>query len=329
MNPLLDFLLHTGRADFPWRARLIKIAQSLPRKARKQALFAIWSGRLRHMRGLDLAYSFDRCDWGLAAMRCKGQTVVNALPVGELVGRINRPVTLVTAGPSALAYDWESLRKSGRLIAVVSGGASFLRERGIIADLMVLSDPRFCPTGGYHIRDAVGIPLVMDYRCAAALHAGYPDAFPNRRIALFERVNRWYGVPALPHPELEQLNQAAGSPFHLYQPQQNPNIVGWSDHTHSGIFPSATVAFVALQILVELGATDIEIVGMDLGGSHSSIYANSQPNRFKEQYEPVILPSFQLMRQVLASRPVRIANLSPPCPLPAGLFQAKQADRPQ
>lgn len=321
MNPLHDYLLNTGRADFPWRARLLKYAATLPAKARKQAFYAIWSGRVRHMRGLDLDYSFERREWGLAAMRFQGQVVVSSVPVVELVGRITRPVTLVAAGPSALTYDWETLRQSGRMIVVVSGGASFLRERGIMPDLLVVSDPRFCPTGGYHIRDAEGIPLAMDYRCAAALHACYPDSFRNRRIALLERVNRWYGVPALPQAGLERLNEAAGRPFHFYQPQANPNIVGWSERTNCGFFPSATVAFVALQILVELGAAEIDIVGMDLGGSSRSIYADSQPNRFQDQYAPVILPSFQLMRKVLAYRSIRIANLSPTCPLPADLFQ--------
>jgi len=328
MNPLHSYLLTIGRADFPWRARLLKYAEALPRKVRKQAFFAIWSGSMRHMRGLDLDYSFERHEWGLAAMRLKGKPIVNSVPVVDLVSRITRPVTLVAAGPSALTHDWEPLRKSGRMIVVVSGGASFLKERGIIPDLQVLSDPRFCQTGGFHIRDAVGIPLVMEYRCAAALHAFYPDAFANRRIALIERVNRWYGVPALPQAELERLNEAAGGPFHLYQPQTNPNIVGWSDQMNCGFFPSGTVIFVALQILVELGAKEIEIVGMDLGGSQSSIYANSQPNRLQEQYAPVILPSFQMMRKVLESRSIRITNLSPTCPLPAEIFSPSSPGHP-
>ena len=328
MNPLHKYLLETGRTDFPWRARLLELAQSLPRKVRKQANFAIWSGTVRHMRGLDLAYSFERCEWGLAAMRHRGVPVVTAVPAAEVIPRITRPVTVVAAGPSILTYDWESLRKSGRLVVAVSGGATFLRERGIIPDLLVLSDPRFCETGGFHIRDAAGIPLVLEYRCAAAMHAFFPDTFRNRRVAMIERVNRWYGVPALPQPQLDRLNDAAGKPFHFYHPQANPNIVGWSDQLNCGFFPSGTVVFVALQLLVDLGANDIEIVGMDLGGSNRSSYANAQPNRLRQQYASAILPSFQLMADVLAPRPLRIANLSPTCPLPAEIFHPHKQDLP-
>ena len=327
MNPLHQYLMNAGRAGFPWQARLLKCAEALPRRLRKQAPCAIWAGRMRHMRGLDLDFSFERSELGLAAMRLNGEPVVRSVTVGDLVGRITRPVTLVTTGPSALAHDWETLRHSGRMIVSVNGGASFLRERGIVPDLLVVSDPDFCRTPGYHVRDAAGIPVVMDYRCAAVLYANHPDVFRERRVALIERVNQWYGVPALPQAELRRLNVAAGGPFHFGESPGKSQAVGWSDHIHSGFFPSSTVAFVALQVLVALGASEIEIVGMDLGGSRCSIYADAQPDRLQEKYVPIILPSFQLMSKVLARRRIRIANLSPICPLPVEIFREPRGRR--
>ena len=254
-------------------------------------------------------------------MRHHGDVVLNSVSVGELIGRIARPVTLVTAGPSAKDYDWRQLGKSGRLIVAVNGGPAFLRERDTVADLLVVSDPDFCRDLGHHVRDAAGLPLVTDYRCAAVLHARFPEVFDGRRVALLERVNQWYGVPALPPADLERLNEAIGRPFHFGKSPGRSPLVGWSDDVHGGFFPSSTVAFVALQVIVELGATDIEIVGMDLGGG-DVIYPDSRPSRLREKYEPLILPAFQLMHQVLAPRGIRMVNHSPTCPLPAGIFQS-------
>lgn len=312
--------LRKGQEEFARKLRLQRLGDRFPRPIRKQAARLIWTGGLKHLRRFNHDYTFTRGDHGLTSMNYQGSEVTRAVPLGQLIGRIDRPVTLVTTGPSALDHDWDAVRRSRRMIVGVTGGATFLRERGIMPDLLVLSDPDFSKTGGFHIRDAAGVPLVVEYRSAASLHTYFPDTFVNRRVSIIERVNKWYGVPALSAADLRQANEASGSPFRISGVADTLGRIGWSDAMGLGFYPSSTVAFVALQVLVGLGAQDIEIIGMDLGGS-SSIYANARPSKLQEQYQDIILPAFESMRQALAGRAVGIRNLSPLCPLPPEIFQ--------
>jgi KDO transferase-3 len=319
MNPIQQHW-QSAEQEFERRMRWQKLANRFPSAIRKQAAKWIWNGGFKHLRRFDHRYTFERNEQGLSSMAFNGQEIIKSVSVRSLIGRIDRPVTLATSGPSALEYDWEALRTSGRMIVGVTGGATFLRERGITPDLLILSDPDFSKTGGFHIRDAVGIPLVVEYRSAASLHTYFPETFVDRPVSLIERVNKWYGIPALSNAELANVNEQSGSPFLISDVPDKLGRIGWSDQMDLGFYPSSTVAFVALQTLVSLGAKDIEIVGMDLGGS-SSIYANARPSKLQEQYQDIIFPSFQSMRRALNGRDISIKNLSPTCPLPPDIFQ--------
>ncbi|MFT4176380.1 MAG: hypothetical protein QM627_06955 [Luteolibacter sp.] len=301
----------------------------------------LWRNEWKHLKRFDHRYTFDRKDGSITAMRFKGKIAVESSRIPELLPPIQRPVTLVTTGPSALAYDWEALKHSGRFIIAVTGGASFLKERGIIPDLLVVTDPNFSKVNGFHVRNAEGVPLIIEYRCAAAIHRYFPGGLDHKKVSIIERVNLWYGTPSLPPSTLKNINLQSEFPFYL--PDQTgasehsgsshpidsaPHLrsasgwrgsVGWSHHMDWGFYPSATVAFVALQAAVGLGAKDIEIIGMDLRGN-SSVYQNAMPSKLEQRYASVILPSFQTMNRALAGKDIRIRNLSPVCPLPPGVF---------
>jgi len=254
-------------------------------------------------------------------MHLLGREVKTFTPLDTLIAPIVRPVSLVTLGPSAKDYDWDKLKERGRMIVAVSGGATFLRERGITPELLVVSDPEFSKAAGYHLDSAPGTPLAIEYRAAAALHKHFPETLLDRSVAAIERVNKWYGVPAFTTAELKLANASSGSPFMISEVRDGLGRIGWSDRIEFGFFPSSTVAFVALQILIARGAKDIEIIGMDLGGGNS-LYSDTGPNRLAEQFERVICPSFQSMRTAIAGRGIRIKNISPACPLPPDIFQS-------
>jgi hypothetical protein len=280
---------------------------------------AVWSGGYGHLKKIDHDYGFCREGTDLVSMSWKGKEVKRLDRLSDLIGPVDRPVSLVTLGPSAKDYDWESLKSSGRLIVAVSGGGTFLKERGITPDLLVVSDPDFSKAAGYHVANTPGVPLVIEYRAAAALHRHFPEAFEGRRIAVVERVNKWYGLPAFGRRDLDAANAASGLPFHISPVPDKLLRAGWSEKPELGFFPSATVAIMALQVIVSAGAEDIEIIGMDLGGGNS-LYADVGRSRLAEEYDGVILPSFLEMAAVLGDRGIRIVNLSPTCPLPAEIF---------
>lgn len=318
--PLEEHLLETGNQRFAVRNALQRrLLNHLPRAIARPAGHAVWGGGWKHLRHADPEIRFARNSSGLTAITFRGLELKPLVSVHDIIEKITRPVTLVTLGPSARDYDWETLRKSGRLIVAVSGGATFLKERGITPDLLIVSDPDFSKAAGYHVENAPDVPLVIEWRALAALHQHFPAALIGRRIAAIERVNKWFGTRALSGADLRHLNTLSGTPFTFSDVPDDLGRIGWSDRMEWGFFPSATVAFVALQIIVALGGTDIEIVGMDLGGG-KSVYADAGTSRLAEQYAAVILPSFQTMRIALAGRGISIRNLSPTCPLPPEVF---------
>lgn len=321
MMTIHEYLMNSPTRDFLSRRKCQTLAARCPKGLDYLLSKAIWPKPLRHFRRFDHDYTFTRGkNAELGSMRLKDAEVIKSVPLNNLLPPITRPVTLVTTGPSALDFDWESLRHSGRMIVTVTGGTKFLQERRINPELLVVSDPDFCMMNGFHVRDAAGIPLVIEYRSAAALDRHFPGSLNDRTVSLIERVNKWYGIPELPVDELRNMNQQSDSPFLISDTPDKLGRIGWSNRLDLGFYPSSTVAFVALQVLVALGATDIEIVGMDLGGA-DSIYANALPSKLGQTYPSVILPSFQSMKNALTGREIRIKNLSPVCPLPPDIFQ--------
>ncbi|MGL5017661.1 MAG: hypothetical protein ACRDBP_05980, partial [Luteolibacter sp.] len=110
--------------------------------------------------------------------------------------------------------------------------------------------------------------------------------------------------------------------FHFADTQDLHYRTGWSATPELGYFSGCTVVFVALQIAARLGARDIEIVGMDLSGA-GRVYDEGEkaiPNSLESHYQPVILPSFEMMAKVLSGGEVKVRNLSPVCALPRSLF---------
>lgn len=321
MLTLQEYLLHSDSRDFATRRKWQMLAGRLTGGLNKPLSKLIWPQSLKHLREFDHDYSFFRSKEGvLCSMRFMGAVAIQSVPLDELIPPITRPVTLVTTGPSALEYDWESLSQSGRMIATVTGGTKFLQERDITPDLLVVTDPDFCKVNGFHVRDATGIPLAIEYRSAAAVHRYFPGGLNDRPVSLIERVNKWYGIPQLPLDLLHSMNRVSGAPFLISDAPDKLGRIGWSNRPDLGFYPSSTVAFVALQILVALGATDIEIVGMDLGGTQS-IYANALPSKLQQTYPSVILPSFHSMKDALDGRGIRINNRSTVCPLPPEIFR--------
>ncbi|MDP3849688.1 MAG: hypothetical protein Q8Q59_04235 [Luteolibacter sp.] len=276
----------------------------------------------RHMRSIASRISFRRNDDSGWTVRHGTQAVAQSRPLGHLVGRIDRPVTIVATGPSAKDHDWEELRDGGRFVIAVAGAPTFLKSVGVRPDLLVVSDSRFARYGIEHIRNAAGVPMVTVLRAASFLATESRNELVSRPFSLIEQINSWYGLPKLPHEALLALNGKSDSPFHFANTRDPHYRTGWSAAPELGYFSGCTVAFVALQIAVRLGARDIEIVGMDLSGA-GRVYDDGEHavrNTLMYHYEPVILPSFEMMAQVLKGSEIKVRNLSPVCALPRSLF---------
>ena len=256
--------------------------------------------------------------------------VARSRPLGELVGRIDKPVTIVATGPSAKDYNWDEVRDRGRFLIGVAGAPTLLNNVNLRPDLLVISDSRFARYGIEHIRTAKGVPMVTVHRAISFLAEGPREELTSRPFSMIEKINSWYGLPQLPIPELLAVNDRSGRPFVFPDPLDTDYRIGWGHAPELGFFSGSTVAFAALQVAIGLGSRDIEIVGMDLssGGRAYAEGANAVRNTLELTYEKSILPAFQALSGALRGRGVAIRNLSPVCPLPASLFSGSEGASP-
>ena len=232
------------------------------------------------------------------------------------------PVSIVATGPSARDYPWDSVRKGEKFLIAVNGAPTMLKDLGIRPDLLVVTDREFALTEARHLIAVADVPLAIEFLAAAALAATEPQLLTGRSFAILERVNMWYALPATDDAVLRELNQLSGNPFIFPETNDSKCRVGWSHRPELGIFSGRTVAFGALQIAIGLGATNVEIIGMDLSGAARAYSEDSgqRPSQLQEHYQSFILPSFQIMRRALAGRGIVVTNRSPVCPLPPEIF---------
>jgi len=281
-----------------------------------------WPERFRHMRAIMPGYMYEPAGGGGWIMKKDGRIVTDCLPLERIVGNITRPVTIFATGPTARDCSWERLQSGDRFIIAVNGAPTVLLERGIRPDLHLVIDRHFVQSGVIHFANSPDVPLIGTHRSVAVLAALMPGIYARKPVAIVERVNAWYGIPVIGQQELRQLNRDSGSPFHFPDEPDRKFRIGWSDRPGLGVFSGCTVVLSALQVAVGLGATDIEIIGMDLsnmGHAHTA-GISKRPNELVSQYEQYILPTFQAMHRALLGKGAAVRNLSPVCPLPAGLF---------
>lgn len=282
----------------------------------------IWKWPYRHMRSFPLSVGIEPTRPGAWTISLNGNDITTTLPLAEWIGPINRPVTIVAGGPTARDHPMGELESSGRLIIAVNGVPAFLAEHGIRPDAWIVSDPRLALQIETNFPHAPGTPLALTAGAAASVASRAPVELAARPLCLIERVNQWHRVPSLSRDQVLELNARSGSPFSFPPDGGGKSIIGWSRRPELGFFSGCTVVFAALQLVVGLGARDIEIIGMDLGGTGHSYREGKGdlPNTLKDDYEMRILPSFEMMHEALRGTDVAIRNLSPVCPLPHRFF---------
>jgi hypothetical protein len=330
MTPLEEFLANQKRCEFSWRASLSRAVGGPATSLSRLATRLIWPRQLKHMRYLAPGITLRHLADGRWTILANGTPLAESAKLSQLIPPPVMPVSIVATGPSALDYPWDSVQNGQRFLIAVNGAPTMLRDLGIRPDLLVVTDREFALTGARHLAAAPDVPLAIEFLAAAALAATKPQLLTGRRFAILERVNMWHALPAIDDAVLKELNQVSGSPF-IFPETKDPKCrVGWSYRPELGIFSGRTVVFGALQIAIGLGATDVEIIGMDLSGAGRAYSEDSgqRPTQLQEHYQSFILPSFQTMRRALAGSGIVVTNRSPVCPLPPEIFaDFAQAER--
>ncbi len=311
------------------KLRLLHACRNFPPALQNSLRKSLWRKSLRHMRYVLPEVSFHPLAGDAWELRLRGKLLgeIVSTPLAELRGGTSRPSVIIATGPSARNYDWSDLADGRHLIWAVSGAATMLAEHGLRCDFLVVSDHRFAREGADHIALAVDqeATLLLTHEAAAGFAAIRPEILARARFHIFEKVNRWYGLPILGPAELVAVNEESGCPFLL--PDSPMPGVGWSHDPMLGVFAGKTVTFAALQLVAWSGSKTIQVVGLDLGGKGHA-YHEDKPvvSHLEKDYHQFILPSFKCMAAALAGSPLRIFNLSTICPLPKELFNWNEKD---
>lgn len=308
-------------ADF--RQRIRHAFRNQPTILQKWMRKALWRSSRRHMHYIPPAVAIEPAADGTWMLRLRGKKspAFFSRPLTELRGSIDRPATVIATGPSANEFDWASLADGRRVRWAVNGAPTMLAARHLACNFLVITDHRFAREGAAHIELAArqGATLVFSFEAAAGFASVRPELLRRVPFHVCEKVNGWYGIPMVDFRDLAAMNSASGSPFHL--PDKPKSGVGWSHDPSLGVFPGKTVTFAALQLAVWSGARDIEVVGLDLGGT-TRAYQEDKPaiSHLEAEKRDFILPSFRCMATALAGGPVTITNLSRVSPLPRDLL---------
>ena len=166
--------------------------------------------------------------------------------------------------------------------------------------------------------------IAMSLECFSEIYLHDRSALTGKSIHLLERVNRYYNKKSFSdryfawhirnHPEL------VGS-FSLLH--STANRIGFSKNIDYGYFCARTIIYVALQLVYSIGFSRVFIVGMDLDGNAGRFYENDKnrlPTALDEQFESLILPSFQLVSKKIINNDFRVFNLSSNSRLPEKLI---------
>ena len=305
-----------------WRQGLRFRARGWPAYLQKQLRKSLWRSPFRHMHYFPLQVRVEMKSDGSWSfkLRGRGQIEVCSSPLADLRNQPPGKPVIAATGPSAKEFDWSRLMDGSRPIWAMNGAPSFLADRGLKCDYLVVSDHRFAREGIEHIQIAAagGAVLLLSPEAAAGILQTGGDILQRSKFHVFEKVNDWYGLPAVNAADLAAMNRIQGEPFLL--PEHPCKGVGWSHDASFGVFAGRTVTFAALQLAVWQGAKQIDVVGLDLGGGSrcydERIPAVSQLEADKRDY---ILPAFDCLARALAGGPVSIFNHSEVSPLPRDL----------
>ncbi|MFT4176375.1 MAG: hypothetical protein QM627_06930 [Luteolibacter sp.] len=322
LTKLSRFFDHRLAKSADFRQGFRHLFRRQPERIQKWLRKLLWGSSFRHMHEVTpgaVLQPTAEGGWRLR-LRCGDTEDIYSRPLSLLRMADSRPVSLIATGPSALDYPWDELRNGRRAIWAVNGAPAVLASQGLKCEFLVVTDYHFAQKEAAQIRLAAewGAQLIFSYEAVAMFATICPELLKVTPFYVVEKVNRWYALPCLGTEELDALNRSWGNPF-LLPNRPKPNV-GWSYDPLYGIFSAKTVTFAALQLIVWHGASDIGVIGLDLGGN-SRAYVEEHPavSRLDRDREHFILPSFECMAKALCGTPVRIVNHSKISVLPRNL----------
>jgi Kdo-III transferase WaaZ len=239
---------------------------------------------------------------------------------------------ILATGPSIKQLDLTKLR--GHKVLGVNGAIIKLQELQIRPDYYVISDDDFAVHRFELLRQAVA----TDAKCffspsvLAAICEQEPKMLQCSNIFLIEPVNQRFGFPRLNDPAFRALASRDSEIILRHPPVTPADQIGFSKNLQKGLFAAGSVVCCAVQVAYYVGFRRIFILGMDLdySGANPRFYeaaAQMRPTQIAQQYEPVIKPAFEVLRDFCSREDLKVFNLSNKSRLPEEIMPRKSLEQ--
>ena len=243
--------------------------------------------------------------------------------VGEVrdVSELMRPTGddacfIVTSGPSLAQIDFGRLR--GRVCFGVNGSIVKAEEAKVPFLYHMVLDRNFVRDRFELVRLAIlsGCQCIFSFVALSEIVEREPSLLRHDNLFLLKQLNAVYAEHKLSPAAFDAwAAQQPGLWLHPDAPEKR-GWVGFSARPDLGAFSGQTVAFSALQVAWWLGYRQIFMLGMDLGGNgdYTRFYEKggaAATTRLDRDFEPYILPSFELAGRICREEGGEVYNISP------------------
>ena len=280
----------------------------------------VFPANMAHMAKLSRHFSLKTLADDRLAVCWEGEEVARIKHISLMAGTCSGRVWIVANGPSLAQLNLTSLHDEA--FFGVNGAIVKLMQEGIVPEHYVITDPSFFKQRFNLVRNALGVGRkfyftfhALDFICRQD-----PRLLREKDIYLYELVNYGYNEPVLEDAELqERLRKQDG--LRVARPWRDYRV-GYSTDCAKGVFGGRTVTFQAMQLAQYFGYQSMYVLGMDMGAQQGQarFYEGAgQPPRSSKldrDFERIILPAFEVARQVWEDTGVQAFNVSPHSRMP-------------
>jgi Kdo-III transferase WaaZ len=246
-----------------------------------------------------------------------GITKVHIAPFSEIKSTQHGEVFLIASGPSAGEFNFKDFCLDKPVIAM-NGSISLCESNNIKPFFYICYDEFFVGDRLELFMKGVNSAenLAFSYQVIEEILKRCPDALMNKKVFLFERVNRdIYDNRIIPnwlHPLVARARKEAACEFSLLGRKKSG--IGFSLDLSKGYYGGRTILFGGLQLAHHIGFNKVFTIGMDMNSSAGRFYEKgegSTPSNLDIHWQRNILPSFKLMaKSVIKKGTFEVFNLS-------------------
>ncbi|NJN45940.1 MAG: hypothetical protein HC808_05035 [Candidatus Competibacteraceae bacterium] len=261
----------------------------------------------------------------------KKQRIGTTRPLASLPKATQSACTIIASGPSLAGIDLSQLK--GRVCFGVNGSIVKSTESDLPFTYFVVTDKNFARDRFELVKQGIasGAYCLFGFRVLNEIAEREPSLLASDRLLLIQELNARYGIPKLSPVAFDDWADGEADLLLSETDRLKSGWVGFSKCVDKGVFTGQTVVYSAVQVACALGYKQVYILGMDLGGTGSLARFYESGNtvassRLDRDFDPYIVPSFQLARQICDAEGIALYNVSPHSRLSATILPKLSVD---